>query len=85
MTSNQHRKRNGVHLNRSQRKRIRQQLINVYGNLCCWCDNPMELPGPGKDITNYSDMATIEHYYAKKMGQPNNVMLFRLAHEKCNK
>ncbi len=85
MTSNYYRKQNGLHINRKQRKHVRQQLIDVYGDLCCWCDKPMELPIPRKDIKDYSEMATIEHYYAKKMGQPNNVMLFRLAHERCNK
>ncbi len=82
---NYYRKQDGVHLSRSQRKQTRKKLLQVYGNLCCWCKTPMEIPIPGVTIKNYAEMVTIEHYYAKKMNQPNNIMLFMLAHEKCNR
>ncbi len=83
--SNAQRRKRGVHLGATQRKKIRKKLVEVWGDKCCWCGKPMEIPAPGKNIKNMSELATIEHYFAIEMGDPNNTMLFRLAHERCNK
>ncbi len=85
MSKNHHRRKKGVHIGARQRKKIRQQLVEAFGDKCCWCGEPMEIPEAGKDIKNMDDLATIEHHFAVEMGEPDNIMLFRLAHARCNK
>ncbi len=85
MSSNKNRKRNNVHMGARQRKKVRAQLVEVFGNRCCWCGEVMQIPGPGKDITNMAELATIEHHFAKALGEPDSIMLLRLAHTRCNK
>lgn len=75
----------GVHFGRRTRKKIRRQLAEVFGDKCCWCGEPMIIPKPGENVKDLKNLATIEHYFAKEMGDPNNIMFLRLAHERCNK
>ena len=60
MNSINRRRRDGVHLTTAQRKHVRNYLVKIHGNKCCWCDEEMVIPKSGKDISNYSEMATIE-------------------------
>jgi hypothetical protein len=86
MSSNETRKKLGVHLGRAQRKNIRRQLVEHFGTCCCWCGEEMEIPASGKDIKNMDDLATIEHHFAKEVfDAPDSIMHLRLAHKRCNK
>ena len=82
-SSNAKRREKKVHLTKRQRKKVRQQLWEAFGDKCCWCGEKMI--NPTGYIKNTANMATIEHYFAKTMGDPNNTMLLRLCHERCNK
>lgn len=73
---------------RSWRRRVRTQLLEVFGDTCCWCNEKMEIPhekGRPIDPEKLKDMATIEHYFAKAAGQPDVLMFLRLAHKRCNR
>ena len=85
MSNSKSRRESECHLSRTQRKKVRKRLMEVWGNRCCWCDGPMVMPEKGKNVKNYEEMATIEHHFAKEAGEPGNIMFFRLAHTKCNR
>ncbi len=73
------------HLTRAKRKQVRTRLLNTWGDRCCWCGGKMEIPEYGKPLKNLTEMATIEHYFAKLFGDISCIILFRLSHRKCNK
>ena len=87
MSKNKNRRDCGVHLGYGDRKRIREYLLSVYGNKCYWCKKPMIIPVKGLRIhrNRIKNMATIEHYFAKKAGKPNDIDWLILAHKKCNR
>ena len=72
-------------LTRGTRKRYRELLVSAYGTNCCWCGTEMEVPKPRQPAVNMENMATIEHYFAKEAGDPDNFFFFKLAHKRCNK
>lgn len=84
MNKTEKRRKRKVHINKKTRKEIRKILFKRDGNLCCWCNKPMT------DIynctsENIEDAATIEHYFAIKAGQSDNIDLLKLSHKRCNK
>lgn len=79
------RRKSNVHLSRKERKLVKEYLVLKEGTKCCWCKEEMEIPINGKAVVNLDDMATIEHYFAVKAGQPDNINLFKLSHHRCNK
>lgn len=79
------RRRDRVHLTTAKRKHVRNFLLKLNGNRCCWCDESMTIPEPGTAVSDYSDMATIEHYFAKLEDEPDNINLYKLSHNRCNK
>ena len=74
-----------VRHNKTWRKRIRKKLLKMHGNTCWWCKEKMEIPDRRRPAKNLEDMATIEHWFAKRIGDPNRFDLLRLAHKRCNK
>ena len=77
----------GVHLARSYRMKIREMLLRKYGDRCIWCGKRMIIPVSGKPVPEgeLCNMATVEHHFAVKLGDPNNADYYKLAHKKCNK
>ena len=71
-------------MSRQSRKRIKEFLWKEFGEDCCWCGKPMVFPQYGFSMGCRKDMATVEHHYAKEFNRPNEIMLFRLSHNKCN-
>lgn len=84
MSSNEARKKLGVHMGRGMRKTVRRKLVEAFGTRCCWCGEEMEIPESGKDIKNMEDLATIEHHFAKVLEAPGSIMHLRLSHKRCN-
>jgi 5-methylcytosine-specific restriction endonuclease McrA len=57
----------------ASRHRKRQQLLQMYGNYCCWCGKQMK-----------KSERTIEHLIPKSRGGSNNISNLRLACFTCN-
>lgn len=57
----------------TSRRSKRHQLLQMYGNRCCWCS---------KQMTNSE--RTIEHLVPKSLGGSNSLSNLRLACFTCN-
>ncbi len=74
-------------MGRAGRKNLMRKLWAAYGDRCYWCAGKMIYPPYGYrlEIPLCRDMATIEHYRAKKLGTGDNPIFLTLAHMRCNK
>lgn len=85
MSNTARRRKNNTHIPRKKKQDIRILLLEKYGNKCCWCNKEMEIPALGKQVKDLNEMATIEHYFAIKNKDPDNINFLKLSHHKCNK
>lgn len=63
------------------RKLIRDFLRERDGDLCCWCNEPMDFDNLGSDTPR---VPTFEHVVRRADGGENSFENLKLAHKKCN-
>lgn len=70
-------------MNRGERRRLRTQLWEAQGGLCCWCDRMMNRQ-PGSDAHPEPLNVTLEHLTPRNLGGTDAIENLAAACFECN-